>query len=177
MLKITLLSLLGSALLQVTAYSQEIKTAAERSGLKKNAVYGTIGTVGVYGVVEGNYERMIAEPAKGFITSYWVRVGYGGWYNWEDSGPLFVIGLSGLTGVKKSHAEFNIGFTTSYDPDSYDIGVSNANYSGEPKPSKSEYRQNLPAASLGYRFQKPNGHFIFRTGIGYPEALYVSLGF
>ena len=32
------------------------------------------------------------------------------------------------------------------------------------------------SGSIGYRMQKPNGHFIFRTGVGWPEALYIDLG-
>ena len=177
MLKSVFLSILGCAFLQFTAFCQEMDTDAKRSGLKKNAVYLTGGSVLAYGAAEGNYERLLGESARGFLSSYWVRAGYGVWYNWEDSGNLFVIGLSALTGRKKSHAEFNIGFTTKYDPDSYDIGVNNAQLSGEQLPSKSEYRENQMAGSIGYRFQKPGGHFIFRTGIGYPESLYISLGF
>ncbi len=36
---------------------------------------------------------------------------------------------------------------------------------------------NAPAGSIGYRFQKAEGGFIFRTGIGFPDGLYVSAGF
>ncbi|MFT6983614.1 MAG: hypothetical protein ACJAUD_002393 [Crocinitomicaceae bacterium] len=35
----------------------------------------------------------------------------------------------------------------------------------------------LPAGNLSYRFQKSDGHFMFRTGIGLPEALYIGFGF
>ena len=31
--------------------------------------------------------------------------------------------------------------------------------------------------NVGYRMQKPQGSKIFRTGVGYPELLYVGLGF
>ena len=34
----------------------------------------------------------------------------------------------------------------------------------------------IPAGAIGYRFQKPGGKFVFRTGIGFPESLYLSLG-
>jgi len=36
--------------------------------------------------------------------------------------------------------------------------------------------QEAKPDSIGYRMQKPNGHFIFRTGVGWPEALYIDLG-
>ena len=35
----------------------------------------------------------------------------------------------------------------------------------------------FPMISFGWRFQKPNESFIFRTGIGFPEGLYLSVGF
>ena len=35
----------------------------------------------------------------------------------------------------------------------------------------------LPAFGIGYRFQKPTGGIIFRTGISLPEAIYLSLGY
>lgn len=177
LLKLNLLFVVMNVSLILPSFGQEMNRETVQPGLKKNAIYGTVGTVGIYGAAEGNYERMIAETGKGFLKSYWARVGYGGYYSWEDSGSLFVIGLTALTGARKSHMEFNVGFTSTYDRDSYEIGVSNSSIGGDPKPAKSEFRDYSPAGSIGYRFQKPGGSFIFRTGFGFPESLYVSLGF
>jgi hypothetical protein len=30
---------------------------------------------------------------------------------------------------------------------------------------------------LAYRYQKPQGSFVFRTGMGFPNAIFISLGF
>jgi len=43
--------------------------------------------------------------------------------------------------------------------------------------SLEKYYDIIPLpGSIGNRIQKPNGHFIFRTGVGWPEALYFGLG-
>jgi hypothetical protein len=34
----------------------------------------------------------------------------------------------------------------------------------------------LPAATVGFRFQKPGRQFVFRTGLVSPDGVYVSLG-
>lgn len=68
--------------------------------------------------------------------------------------------------------EFNGGLTLLYDKQSYDIDVRNYN----PKPPRSEYQQILPAITIGYRYQKSTGGFLFRTGIGFPEIIYIGLG-
>ena len=36
------------------------------------------------------------------------------------------------------------------------------------------FRKNVV---FGYRFQKKNGNFVFRTGAGWPDCIYLSLGF
>jgi hypothetical protein len=41
--------------------------------------------------------------------------------------------------------------------------------------TEDEFRIN-PAGNIGYRYQKTNGHFMFRAGLGLPEALYVGIG-
>ncbi|WP_090249125.1 hypothetical protein [Lishizhenia tianjinensis] len=33
------------------------------------------------------------------------------------------------------------------------------------------------SASLGYRFQKPQKRFLFRTGFSYPEGVYIGAGY
>ncbi|MGJ8661126.1 MAG: hypothetical protein ACSHXL_03745 [Bacteroidota bacterium] len=35
----------------------------------------------------------------------------------------------------------------------------------------------FPSVSVGYRSQKPQKNYVFRTGIGWPEAIYVGWGF
>jgi hypothetical protein len=69
--------------------------------------------------------------------------------------------------------------TSLYDKVNYEIGQ--ANYSGGYgngiKPTKWEYTDLHPIFNIGYRYQKPQGHFIFRTGVVIPAAaIYFSFG-
>lgn len=174
--KLTLL--LINIFLISTLYSQDKVYNDISTQLKPNAVYASLG----FGVANLNYERKIFEPKKkSFFTSYWAKVGGGLWAEFfGGEGGNLTLGLTALTGSKKSHLEVGLGLTGLYDKVGYNIGVSNANYpipGIEPEPSKSDYIDIRPAAALGYRFQKPNGKFIFRIGIGYPEFVYLGFGF
>lgn len=132
--------------------------------MKKNAVQGTLGTLpGFWGVINGNYERLISEKKKGLFKSYWFRAGAGLYVEWGGEGGHFVTGLTGLTGSNKNHLELNVGLALLFPNFPYE-------YAG-PHP----IRVN-PAGVIGYRFQKPQGKFVFRFGVGYPEAWYLSLG-
>lgn len=163
---------------QFTSWSQNPNTTTGQSGLKKNVVFGSIHIIGLGGGFDGSYERMISESQEKFITSLYARASYGVWaVGFGGEGTHFGLGLAGLTGKSKSHLEFNAGIASFYDRLGYDIGISNADYFNEPRPMKSEYRQILPTVAVGYRFQKPGGHFIFRTGVGFPEGAYASIGF
>lgn len=143
------------------SYSQE-----NSPNFKKNDIYATLGLA-----TNLSYERWVGETKNEKFTFYW-RNGLGIWSNWAVGGPQFVTSITALTGQKNSHLEFNGGLTLLYDKQSYDIGVSNANS----KPPRSEYLQILPAITIGYRYQKPTGGFLFRAGIGFPEYIYIGLG-
>ena len=73
--------------------------------------------------------------------------------------------------------EVILGAAYFFDKRPYDINVSNATSSNESLPSKWNNSTILPVISTGYRFQKPKGGLVFRTGIGYPEGVYLSLGY
>ena len=65
-----------------------------------------------------------------------------------------------LTGIdKKHHFEINAGTD-------FFVGIGN--------PSE---RSFLLSGNIGYRMQKPGAHLIFRMGVGFPECLYMSLGY
>ncbi len=145
---------------------------------KHNTVYATLGLT----AQNINYERRIAgnNDAR-FFTSYWAKASYGRWVEpFGSKGRYSSLGLSALTGSKNNHIELGIGLTSFFDLDKYNYGVSDAltvNGGTGIIPSKSEYRFITPSGGIGYRFQKPNGRFIFRSGLGFPEAVYVSVGF
>lgn len=78
---------------------------------------------------------------------------------WESSGWFTMATYTSLTGKGSNHLEVG-------------LGAMYAEYTEEEAEAIL-----LPAGNLGYRFQKPDGRFIFRTGVGFPEAIYISFGF
>lgn len=142
----------------------------------QNAIYGTGAIGGLWGTFNLNYERQIGITKSKIFQSYGVRFGGGYWATWGSEGPHFIVTPIFLSGSGNNHFESSIGGTLLYDKSSYEIGVSNAEYFGEPIPSRTEYMIFAPAGTLGYRFQKLNGKFIFRTGVGFPDVVYISFG-
>lgn len=124
--------------------------------MNKNTFFATFAPGG-YSFILGSYERMIFSNPESFITSSWL--GIGGGYAAEffgGEGIAIKAFYTGLTGVNNSHLEFNLGITF---------------MSGEYLSSRV-----TPLATIGYRYQKPNGHFLFRIGGGWPENVFLSLG-
>jgi len=123
----------------------------------KNIVYPTFGSAIVYMMVNGNYERMIWKSHDRFIHSVWIRVGVGSSGAYEDEiHRNYVATINTYTGRRNAHFELGLGVT---------------HFSGKVRVP------TLPAISLGYRHQNLKEHFMFRTGIGWPEALYCSFGY
>ena len=80
-----------------------------------------------------------------------VDVGVGFETHWGDSGPFYMARYGILIGNKKPHLEVKAGAAI-------------------------VYNELHPSFSIGYRSQKPQSNFIFRTGVGWPETLYVGWG-
>lgn len=145
--------------------------------LKKNALYGTAGSVVAVLFADFSYERMIIAKNNRFCNSLWLKAGAGLYSSWGYGGPCFSLRGTYLSGLRNSHFEASLGILAIYDKVGHPINVSNARYFGEPVPTKLDDTWFVPSGSIGYRHQKPNGHFIFRTGAGFPETAYLSLGF
>jgi hypothetical protein len=106
-------------------------------------------------------------------------VGYSRWAFWAENGSTYYSALNWIWGKGKNHLETSLGLSVLFESSSYKIGVSNSKviYGGSGiEPSRLEYTLPLPSGNIGYRFQKPDSNFIFRTGIGWPEALYIGVG-
>ncbi len=131
-------------------------TTGQRIKRNKNCVYGTLGTAFVYSNFTGNIERQIKSNPDKFFKYTSIRLGGGTWSSWGNEGFNIFSTINWLSGTNSGHFEmgFGLAFSPTYD-DSYYF---------------------LPAAHVGYRFQKPDGLLIFRAGVGVPEALYLSLG-
>jgi hypothetical protein len=148
--------------------------------LNKNTIYASVGWLVLYGTVNLSYERNLFQPNRKLIKYVNLKASYGKFATWGIAGDVYMLNAVFLTGVKKNHLEAIAGLSIFFDREGYDIGVSNANYpypGYEPEPSKADYTDFLPVLGFGYRYQKPGGRFIFRTGLNFPEMIYLSFGY
>jgi hypothetical protein len=116
--------------------------------LSKNSVYLDTG-LGYGGQVSINYERQIYSGEK---LTWFGRVGAGAAYKWKSNddislGPGGLAAITMLTGKRNNHFELNAGTFIVSDSDDNNSGVS-------------------PLLDVGYRYQKPNGGFVFKAKIG-----------
>ena len=138
--------------------AQEETEKKSDSSINKNAIYGSVGTAGVYFSATAYYERMFLGKHENVKNSFFARAGYGGVASWGGNWSYLLVQGGILTNAKgKSHFEGALGLVF-FSEEVYDSSVG-------------------PAISAGYRNQKPGKSFIFRAGAGYPEALYVGVGF
>lgn len=173
----------------INCYGQKDDTQIKRSDLHKNIFYGTFATRFIYyASLEGSYERMFFENQNLSFSTFWVRVGFGGFtfpIEEGDGGPYYVAALGTMTGAKSSHFEIQAGLSLIYNKSQYEmrhsdyldfISYNNNASSYYNEPVKKDYYFLRFAGSIGYRYQEPGNSIFFRTGIKYPGALYISLG-
>ena len=137
--------------------AQVDSTQTEKETLSNNAVYASVSPSIIYLGVSVFYERIVYKKEK---MAYFARAGYGAYVLLlEGSGDFFLLQGGLITGAQKHHFEATLGATY----------FSKFDDSGD--------RVFLPAASVGYRRQKPGGHSVFRTGLGSPEFFYIGWGY
>jgi len=142
-------------LISMASSGQEVKP--DSTGYKKdnNAIYGNLGIGGMWFTATAYYERMFTINAEKSTVSGFLQGGYGGVAYWANSSPYILGRFVILTGVKKHHLEASAGIVK---------------FLGDylEKPTLS--------GAIGYRMQKPDGHFIYRMGGGFPEGFYIGIG-
>ena len=145
---------------QALAFCQT-KEDETSDNFRKDVVYGTVGFLPNI-VCNINYERQIIHPIKGPVSSINLRLGFGVEGDLAGSENLCLLSSNFIFGSGSSHFETDIGAAYRFD-------VVKQYY----------YKKDgiTPIINPGYRFQKKNGHFVFRTGIGWPDCIYLSLGF
>lgn len=143
--------------------SQKKYPASEE--LRKNSTYLTVGIYpeGIYSNITANYERLIREFPESFFHAIQARVGAGPWVAWLAEGINFFSVASLCMGRSGSHIETGIGLLFTYHTNS-----------SEWHPIVNDRHI---AGNIGYRFQRPEGRFLLRAGLGWPEGFYVSLGY
>ncbi|MFC2090611.1 hypothetical protein ACFLT1_07505 [Bacteroidota bacterium] len=150
-----------------SAYSQE--NLSGNNTQKKNAINGTVGYWVLGGTANAGYARLVGENNDKFFKSYWLGADVGVGVLWTSTWRYINMGLTALSGSNNNHFELSVGLTTSVDTYSYE--------NREPGNPVNYWLSLRPSGSLGYRFQKPDGSFYFRTGIGVPDGLFVGIGF
>lgn len=169
-------------LLVLLIFTSYCTIANEQDSIKtqpKNIIYVNAGTVIVYSAFSFNAERQLFATDKKYYINYYLKASAGGWAWWMQlgGGAYGSLSLQGVFGPKTSHLELGLGLGVLYDKQGYNYAVSDANYFREPLPSRGDFTTWAPAFSVGYRYQKPTGGFIYRVGAGFPDCIYISLGF
>ena len=149
----------------IIVFNSLVQAQAERkdslkADLNKNSLNLSLGPGGIIILLvpaHVSYERLFQGKVFGSRNSTIVDFGVGGASHWEGVSPFIISRFGILTGSGRRHFEAKVGACFFFAGDMQNM--------------------LLPSGSIGYRKQKPGGHFIFRTGIGFPDALYVSLGF
>lgn len=173
-----------------SVWAQESKLEQSLYPPHKIAVYGSFGYFFLYGALNVNIEGKVWQNKNVSGKSIWLKASAGGWlsyYSYEDGGQAYLLGGVYLAGKSDHFFEAMFGATYIYNRVSYN--ALKAEYDWELKnnpdfdppyfsePQKSDYILVLPAGSVGYRYQPSKSHFLFRAGIGFPDTIYISVGF
>jgi hypothetical protein len=165
------------ALLPGTTYGQLPNRGSVKQNIDslnpeaKNNIYCVAGTwiIGLDATL--NYERMILHLGQRKSISLSLRAGYGKWAYWTSGGNGGILSANLIYFKRASHIETGFGAVILFDREKYEMDVI-----FEPPTSKKECMIYTPCINLGYRYQKPGGHSIFRIGFSYPEGAYAALG-
>jgi hypothetical protein len=124
--------------------------------LKKNSINLYVGSV--YMDANLNYERNILQLPKSYTN---IRLGIGRANFSEFRTLAFYLNpsLVHLIGKRNSHLELNLGFK-------YPIS----------QLPETITRVLVPDLYAGYRYERPDGLFLFRMGINYPSVFDVGMG-
>jgi hypothetical protein len=148
-LRRVLFLILLSFIFSTSIFSQESQSGNQRA--VPFSRYGSVGWSGAWATASGYLEAMINTPG---VTN-----------------PFFRVGVAAATGFAiGSHVAFEAGLM-------FGKGNSHVEITGGYHYGFSKwYDFARIGGSVGYRYQKPEGVFIFRTGIGYTEGLYAGIG-
>ena len=146
--------------------------ADEQSMLRKNSISLSFGSAILINGLGMNYQRVIPKTGYYYSLSAGANFFQIDFFRTETHSVIFISNgiITGLD--QRNHFEANIGLGW----DQVNKSSSSGFYGGGGS-SASQYSQFIPVGNIGYRFQAPNKDFVFRTGIGLPELLYVSFGF
>ena len=153
-LKLSLL--LGLLLIAYSSlFSQQDSLRKTDYEYKMNMIHGSLGTLVLGYTANIFYDRFLSPIGRYHTTCTFARIGYQDNIILTDPNGSAVILEGGiLTGKHFGHFEGTLGIAY----------------------IQTENNVLRPAFSVGYRGQKPDGSFMFRTGLGFPELLFFGLG-
>ena len=143
--------------------------------LHKNSISFNLGTVIFANGIGAKYQRLFPYENFHVTTTIGADISRLELFGIDDFFvPSLQFGL--ITGKsKRHHFEFNggIGWLYMQTPKSGFGPFTSTSFMSSPSTEKSFF---IPVGNLAYRFQAPNKGFVFRTGLGFPELLYVGIG-
>ena len=141
-------------LLAFVCFSAQVNGQDSLKTQPKNVIYANVGKLFSPYLGYANYERLLFST----YIKFYIRASAGVFTELSDfkngywsNVPYGSLSMQGVFGLKESHLELGLGLSTI-------LYIS------------------FPTVSVGYRYQKPTGGFIFRSGIGFPDGIYLSLG-
>jgi len=146
------------ALFTISLFSQAYVKDTVSLKINESSLFGGFGITPLYGSITGNYEIMLVERQNLVFKKRGLRVGLGIYQYYDDYSLNIIINYTCLTGAENNHFELGVGATYMH------FLTTSGKYVA-------------PAPNIGYRYQKPDGKFVFRTGVGFPELLYMSFGY
>jgi len=169
------------ALLSILGFlntSQAQNTAQD--SLAKNTVYIGVGSMLICSHINVNYERVLFKNTnRKFIKTLTLRANVNfmkGYFC--DSNSYMGVELVGLQGKSNHHLELMLGAASTYNKEGYQWhrnGFKDEN--GLPLYKRTDFIYVYPTLSVGYRFQRPTRGFFFRTGLGFPEGVFIGSGY
>ena len=158
-MKIKLLLIVFSLLSIRSGFAQNKTEVLNSEKPRKNVVFGTFGIWPMYSTIMGHYERAFIHHTNSFVNSVGIRLGTGYSTVWtEDGGINYSTNVFTILGRGINHLEIGAGLLLA--------------------PWTATREHNLfPSFNLDYRYHKPSGSLILRTGIGWPEAVHLSIGY
>tara|TARA_B100000963_G_C22191987_1_gene479239 strand:- start:66 stop:554 length:489 start_codon:yes stop_codon:yes gene_type:complete len=138
------------------------KKMSSKNNLNGNNFSLNLGSALIINGIGLKYERLIPRKKVYYTLMGGVHFNRINFFGFEDH--LTVYFSNGLiTGInKRKHFEASLG-----------LGLDMYRY---PQSTGFRYVEFAPIFNIGYRFQVPDESYVFRSGIGFPELIYLGFG-
>lgn len=164
-MKISVISIIG-VFCALSSYSQQESKEDDIQNFPIQVVYLTYGNLEITEALTLSYDRFLLKSAK--KINPFIRLGVGEQYHFysgdefgsDEARFVYVLNAGILMGKEKHHFEGGVGIVNDF--------IKNEKYT--------DYLE--ASGYIGYRLQnlRLKVPVMFRTGLGYPEGLYIGLG-